>query len=251
MAEAFLWLRDESGDDRSVPVTLVYDSEVAKGLTTEPWAPQSHLKLVALLRDLYVEACDSRDLSWVHVRSHGREKDPAKQHLLPLNERADQLAEKGRSGDPCFVLHRWVYTIGEDEPEIAVERCRWCRRIFSSSRAASIHEQRCRLQDGERPAFECRKCGVRLARHFGRARRQAHEQYCLGSAVANLTCRRCGELFVRMQARRLHERFCADIQPDAEGDVYWRCACGFEVRLPPNASRRDRATAQHKQVCSP
>ena len=44
--------------------------------------------------------------------SHGREKDPAKQHLLPLNERADQLAEKGRSGEPCFVLHRWVYTIG-------------------------------------------------------------------------------------------------------------------------------------------
>ena len=41
--------------------------------------------------------------------------------------------------------------------------------------------------------------------------------------------------------------FCADIQPDAGGDVYWRCACGFEVRLPPNASRRDRATAQHKQ----
>ena len=247
LAEAFLWLRDESGDDRSVPVTLVYDSEVATGLTTEPWAPQSHLKLIALLRDLYVEACDSRVVSWVHVRSHGREKDPAKQHLLPLNERADQLAEKGRSGEPCFVLHRWVYTIGEDEPEVAVERCRWCRRIFSSSRAASIHEQRCRWQDGERPAFECRKCGVRLARHFGRARRQAHEQYCLGSAVANLTCRKCGELFVHMQARRLHERFCADIQLDAGGDVYWRCACGFEVRLPPNASRRDRATAQHKQ----
>ena len=55
LAEAFLWLRDESGDDKSVAVTLVYDS-VAKGLVTEPWAPQSHLRLVALLRDLYVEA---------------------------------------------------------------------------------------------------------------------------------------------------------------------------------------------------
>ena len=31
LAEAFLWLRDESGDDKSVSVTLVYDSEVAKG----------------------------------------------------------------------------------------------------------------------------------------------------------------------------------------------------------------------------
>ena len=30
-------------------------SEVAKGLTTEPWAPHSHLKLIPLLRDLYVE----------------------------------------------------------------------------------------------------------------------------------------------------------------------------------------------------
>ena len=50
---------------------------------TEPWAPQSHLKLVSLLRDLYIEACDSRLVSWVHVRKHGRETDPAKQRLLP------------------------------------------------------------------------------------------------------------------------------------------------------------------------
>ena len=80
LAEAFLWLRDEAGDDRSVPVPLVYDSEVAKpaakGLITELWALQSHLKLVALLRDLYAEACDSR----VVFRGFmlGREKDPAK-----------------------------------------------------------------------------------------------------------------------------------------------------------------------------
>ena len=101
LAEAFLWLRDESGDYKFVAVTVVYDS-VAKGLVTEPWAPQSHLKRVSLLRDLYVEACDSRVVSWVHVRSHGRETDPAKQHLLPLNERADRLAERGRSGEPCL-----------------------------------------------------------------------------------------------------------------------------------------------------
>ena len=148
-AEAFLWLRDESGDDKSVVVTFVYDSEVAKGLVTEPWAPQSHLKLVPLLRDLYFEACDSRVVSWVHVRSHGSETDPDKQHLLPLNERADCLAERGRSGEPCFVLQRWVYTIGVDEPKLSVERCRWCRRIFSTLGAASILEARCRLKVGE------------------------------------------------------------------------------------------------------
>ena len=71
---------------------------------------------------------------------------------------------------------------------------------------------------GEKPAFECRKCGMRLPRHFGRgrrAKRMAHEQYCLGTAVANLTCRTCGELFVHMQARRLHGRFCANIRPEA------------------------------------
>ena len=207
LAEAFLWLRDESGDDKTISVTLVYDSEVAKGLVTEPWAPQSHLGLVALLRDLYVEACDSRTISWVHVISHGRETDPAKQHLLPLNERPDRLAECGRSGEPCFVLQRWVYTIGVDEPELSVERCRWCRRIFSSLGAASIHEARYRLKVGEKPAFECRKCGMRLPRHFGRAKRMTHEQDCLRSAVANLACRNCGELFVHMQACRLLERF--------------------------------------------
>ena len=52
---------------------------------------------------------------------------------------------------------------------------------------------------------------MRLPRHFGRAERMAHEQYCLGSAIANLTCRNCGELFVHIQARRLHERFCANV----------------------------------------
>ena len=83
LAEAFLWLRDESGDNKSVSVTtFVYDSEVAKGLLTEPWAPQSHLRLVSLLRDLYIEACDSRLVTWIHVRSHGRETDPAKQQCF-------------------------------------------------------------------------------------------------------------------------------------------------------------------------
>ena len=33
--DAFLWLRGESGDNKAVPVTLVYDSEVAKRLTME------------------------------------------------------------------------------------------------------------------------------------------------------------------------------------------------------------------------
>ena len=37
---------------------------------------------------------------------------------------------------------------------------------------------------------------------------------------------------MHVQANRLHEQFCADIQPDAGGDVYWIYACGFEVRLP-------------------
>ena len=84
-------MRDESGDDKSVSVSLVYDSEAAKGLVTKSWGPQSPLTLVSLLRDLYVEACYSRLITWVHVRSHGRETHPAKQHLLPLSERAIAL----------------------------------------------------------------------------------------------------------------------------------------------------------------
>ena len=55
---------------------IVYDSEVAKGLVTEPWAPHSHLRLVALLRDLFWELVDHRTVTWIHVRSHGREHDP-------------------------------------------------------------------------------------------------------------------------------------------------------------------------------
>ena len=84
IAEALLWLKHESNDSGRVPVTFVYDSEVAKGLITEPWAPHSHLKLVALLRDLFWGMIDTRLITWIHVRSHGRENDPEKQHSLPL-----------------------------------------------------------------------------------------------------------------------------------------------------------------------
>ena len=112
LAEAFLCLRDESGDDKSVSVTLVYDSDVAKGLVTELWAPQSHFKLVSRLRGLYVEACDSTLIACVHVRSHGMETEPAKQHFLPLNEKP-------------IALLRWV-VLGN-----LVWFCnRWCRQIF-------------------------------------------------------------------------------------------------------------------------
>ena len=60
LAEAFLRLRDESGDDRPVPATFVYDTEVARGLLTESLGPQNHLKLIGLLPDLYVELSYSR-----------------------------------------------------------------------------------------------------------------------------------------------------------------------------------------------
>ena len=46
---------------------------------------------------------------------------PQSNIFSPLNERADRLAERGRSGEPCFVLQGWVYTIGIDEPELSVE----------------------------------------------------------------------------------------------------------------------------------
>ena len=50
-----------------------------------------------------------------------------------------------------------------------------------------------------------------------------------------------------MQAKRLHERHCAGIRPDASGDLFWSCPCGFEVRMPLGATKRDRATATHKK----
>ena len=67
-----------------------------------------------------------------------------------------------------------------------------------------------------------------------------HEQYCLGSAVANLICRNCDGIVVfHMQARRLREKCCANIRSEAEGFVYWVCNGGFEFRLSHTASRKD------------
>ena len=41
----------------------------------------------------------------------------------------------------------------------------WRLSAFSTLSAANTHEARCRLKVGEKPAFECRKCGMRL--HVG------------------------------------------------------------------------------------
>ena len=75
-----------------------------------------------------------------------------------------------------------------------------------------------------------------------------HEQYCLGSAVANLTCRNCGEVFVHMQARRLHERFCANTGARGRRVLFIGFATvGSRFGCPTPNLRRDRQTAQHKQ----
>ena len=107
------------------------------------------------------EAVDHRSITWIHVRSHGCETDPSKQHLLPLNERADRLAERGRSGAPCFVLKWWVSTIGE---------AGFVEELLSSVRAANIHETgcKCNLRGEVRSPLICRKCGMLCARHVGR-----------------------------------------------------------------------------------
>ena len=127
---------------------------------------------------------------------------------------------------------------------MAVERCRFYWWIFSSARAANVHEARCKLRGGVRSALSCRKCGMLFARHFSRGFRRNHEQYCLGSSVSNLMCRSCGMFFLHMQARRLHERYCAGICPDMSVLVL---PCGFEVHVPLGASKRDRDTATHKK----
>ena len=74
------------------------------------------------------------------------------------------------------------------------------------------------------------------SQHFGRAKRLAHEQYCLGSAVANLTCRQCGEIFVHMNARSCTNAF---VLKSAQMPMEWFigrvCAVlrlGFLLMLP-------------------
>ena len=78
-----------------------------------------------------------------------------------------------------------------------------------------------------------------MARHFGRVRRLGQEQCCLRSAVANLTCRKCGNLLC---IPRLG--VCTKVSVSG---LCWRCLCGFKVRLAPNASGRDRSSTQEKQ----
>ena len=126
-------------------------------------------------------------------------------------------------------------------------RCRWCRQIFVSSRAASVQEGRCRLGKELSPPLSVGNVGGSLHNTLAEQSGWLMSNTWVDSAVGNLTCRQCGEIFVHVNARRLYERFCAKICPEADGVVYWACLCGFEVRLPPNASRRDRATAQLKQ----
>ena len=53
-----------------------------------------------------------------------------------------------------------------------------------------------------------------------------------------------------MQAWR-RERFCTNIRIEAEGLVYWVCACGAEVRFARDASRKDRQDCSTRAICPP
>eukprot|EP00971_Amphidinium_carterae_P001250 24692-Amphidinium_carterae.1 len=80
--EALLWLRDESRDTGFVPLTIVTDSEYARGFLLQPWDPRTNTVLVRRMRDEFFRAADHRHICCVHVRSYGREQDAAKQRYV-------------------------------------------------------------------------------------------------------------------------------------------------------------------------
>lgn len=86
IAEALIWLRTENTD---TPARILYDSVYAANITTKIFKAAKNKELALKCQTLYDEVRGKRKLEFTKVKAHSGDVG---------NERADELAELGKSG---------------------------------------------------------------------------------------------------------------------------------------------------------
>eukprot|EP00435_Cladocopium_sp_Y103_P073129 s129_g42.t1 len=99
IAETLIWLRDECPGPTHTPAEMIYDSHYAANLTLGSATPHANQQLAQTCHFLYLEVSRIRPLSFRWVKGHSN---------TPGNDKADALAEQGRSSQVCTHSRRWA-----------------------------------------------------------------------------------------------------------------------------------------------
>ena len=134
IAEALLWLRDECPGPASVPAELIYDSKYAADLTLGVTEPRANQELAQQCHSFYRQVSRSHPLSLKWVKGHSN---------TPGNDKADDLANKGRSFVITTHSRRWAAPKQNALTKATAETCRKCGRIFRDARKYAKHETYC------------------------------------------------------------------------------------------------------------
>ena len=132
IGEAMLWLKQEAGDDGTLPVMLRFDSKYAVDSSRGRTDPQSNKELVEELKKLVEEVQEDRVITWEWVKGHTGQHD---------NELADQAADLGAKGHISMQSLRWnaphgVFPARRNVPEVKLKRIMPNRSAYWAAKRA-------------------------------------------------------------------------------------------------------------------
>jgi ribonuclease HI len=96
ICEGLKWIIEH--DETTKPIAFYYDSKYAAKITTGEYKAESNKYLAAKARTLLKQALNKRQIRFEHIKGHSKDKG---------NDAADELANKGATGQTCRNLTEW------------------------------------------------------------------------------------------------------------------------------------------------